>query len=322
MRDIFQAHGLPTVPHGTACCVDEGLSVARRIGYPVVIKPLLAGGSVFIRRVESDGELSEVFDGYMQGGIQRVANDPLVRMTVGADASPRILIEKLIGGKTKFETSLPLPVGEVSIEGCVVDGSVHVLGFHDKPLPANGPHYEEVLWSTPTRLSPEWQEELRDLARRTLASIGLEYGIFHLETRTTDEGPVILEVAARMGGGPIYRSIRESSGIDMIEIMYRIATRQEVGDELLRPSRKIPVMTFGFFAPEGELLSIQGLEEVRRHPNVIEAAIYEYPGTYIHRAPRSDHCTVHVMVRADSHAEAEDIGRWAEETIKFESQAK
>lgn len=317
MRRVFEGAGLPTVPSGTAATVEEASAIARGIGYPVVLKPLIAGGSLFIRRINDEEELCESFAELLTSGIRVISQDPLAVEMFKALGRPRLQVEKLIGGTTQFPTRLPLPVGEISVEGCVLDGVVHVLGFHDKPLPANGPYYEEVLWSTPTRTGPRWIEALTHLAQKTVAAVQHDWGVFHMEARTTETGPVLLEIAARMGGGPIYRSLRESTGIDMIEIMYRIATHQDVGSALLSPSHAVPVVTFGLFAEEGRLVRIEGIDEVARHPWVLETPIYEPPNNYIHRAPRSDHCTVHVMVKASSHDEAEDVGLWAERTVRF-----
>jgi hypothetical protein len=318
MRKIFQEHQIPSIPFGVARNLEEGRATARRIGYPIILKPLLAGAKLYVRRVNSEPELESCFDEYLTGGIRMIEGDPLSTMTFSKDGGDRILIEKLIEGETLFSTSLMLPVGEVSVEGFVLDGQIHILGFHDKPLPANGPYYEEVLWSTPSRLTGEWKSALVDVAQRTIQAIGLESSFFHLEARTTAEGPVLLEVAARMGGGPIYRSIRESSGIDMMEIMFRIATARPVDKQMLVAGDRKAVMTFGIFAPEGMLKAVHNLDEVEAHPSVVEVALYDLPETYIWRAPKSTHCTVHVMVKADDFDRCEKVGHWATERIRFE----
>jgi len=312
MRKLFSEHGLPTVSFSEVFSVEEAYKVAEEIGYPVVIKPRLAGGSLYIRRIDNPITLHDCFDEYLECGINVVSGDPMVGQTARS-----VIIEKLIEGVTLFDTNLDLPVGEVSVEGFVIEGRVCVLGHHDKPLPSNGPYYEEVLWSTPTRLPFNLISELNDLAERTVKAVKLDNSFFHIEARTTNEGLVLLEIAGRMGGGPIYKSIRESTGIDMMEIMYRLHTHLPITDDLINPIHHRPVMTFGLFADEGDLESIENLDVVRAHPSVIEAVIYENPGTYIHRAPRSYHCTAHVMVTADTHTQAEEIGCWAKSQIAF-----
>ena len=152
MRSLFAEKELPTVPYGICKSLQDALFHAKNIGYPVVLKPILAGGSLFVTRVNNDTELTQVFDNHLTSGINVIKGDPMAGDLFEGNNVPAILVEKLIEGRTLFETNLNLPVGEVSIEGCVINGQTFVLGMHDKPLPDNGPHFEEVLWSTPSRL--------------------------------------------------------------------------------------------------------------------------------------------------------------------------
>ncbi|KQC35931.1 ATP-grasp domain-containing protein [Frankia sp. ACN1ag] len=327
MRAAFAEHGLPTVRFRTAERLDEALAIAADIGYPVVLKPLLAGGSLFVWTVHDPAELAAAFDDVLRGGARVVAGDPLVHATFRGGAAPRLLVEQLIRGRRRFASSLDLPVGEVSVEGSVVGGEVRVLARHDKPLPADGPFFEEVLWSSPSRLPADLLARVDDVAAGAVRALGLRDCVFHAEMRTTDTGPVLLEVAARMGGGPIFRSARLAHGVDLVETMVRIATgapapsgrpAPDPDPDPRDPDRpRHAVMTFGLFADEGMLRAIEGLDEVRSHPDVVEVCVYEHPGTYIRRAPRSDHCTVHVMVAAADFATAEDLGRWAQKRIRF-----
>jgi biotin carboxylase len=317
MREMFQRHDIPTVPHALVHDLAEACAAARQIGYPVVMKPLIAGAKLFVRTLEAEDELAACFDDYVAGGIKLVAADPLHEVTYEGGARPSVLIEKKIGGRTMFPTSLDLPVGEVSVEACEYDGEIHLLGMHDKPLPSNGPFFEEVLWSSPTRLPPDYCERVWGAAKRVIERLGITNTIFHVEFRTTDDGPVALEVAARMGGGPVYRSILESNGIDMLDLMVRMAVGKPIGRRDLQPQRQRAVMTFGMFAPEGVLAAIDGIDEVRRNRRVVEVVTYEPVGKYIHRAPRSSHCTVHTMIAGDGFDEVEAVGSWAQQTIAF-----
>lgn len=317
MRELFRTHDIPTVPHALVRDLAEARDAARRIGYPIVVKPLIAGAKLFVRTIESKAELAACFADYLQGGMQSISADPLYELTYEGGSRPTLLIEKRIGGRTMFPCSLDLPVGEVSVEACECDGEVHLLGMHDKPLPQNGPFFEEVLWSSPSRLSPDYRARVWAATQRAVAALGITQALFHVEFRTTEEGPVALEVAARMGGGPVYRSVLESTGIDMLDLTVRMALGRRIPRELLQPRAQRPVMTFGLFAPEGELAAIEGVDVVSAHPNVIEVVTYEPPGSFIHRAPRSTHCTLHVMIGGESFQEIEALGAWAQKTIVF-----
>lgn len=316
MRAAFARAGMPTVDFGTAGSTSECLEVADRLGYPVVLKPLMAGGSLYVTRVDTPGQLATCFQRVLRGGYEFVASDPFVQAHRRVHGD-RILVEQLIDGVRLFPSRLDLPVGEVSVEGVVQAGVVTVLAHHDKPLPANGPHFEEVLWSAPSRLPASYLERVDRLTAEAVLALGLDNAVFHAEFRTPPAGPVVLEVAARMGGGPIYRSARLAYGTDLVAALHAVATGTPFPTPPLRPTGAA-VLTVGLFADAGRLDAIRGIERVEAHPRVVEVCVYEPPGSRIAREGAGDHCTVHVMVEAGSFDEAEQVGQWAADQIQFD----
>ncbi|MBN8638706.1 MAG: ATP-grasp domain-containing protein, partial [Anaerolineae bacterium] len=235
------------------------------------------------------------------------------------NGEPMLLIEQFVEGVSKYPTALPYGVGEVSVEGFESGGFVQIIAIHDKPLPTNGPYFEEVCWSTPSRLP---QHIITDLHRQTklvVRGLQIKDSFFHIEFRIAENRNVLLEAAARMGGGPIYRSVLESQGINMLEIMTSIATRQPIHLEERPVNQGTPILTIGLFADAGVLASIQGLQEVETMKGVVELVQYDPIGTFINRAPTSTHCTLHIMIRGSSFDEAEKIAIECINRIKFET---
>ena len=80
-KEIFSQFGVPIPPNGVAYSVEEAAEIARKIGYPVVIKPQILGGrrgkAGAIRFADNDDELrkhvNELFNLELHGEkIQRI----------------------------------------------------------------------------------------------------------------------------------------------------------------------------------------------------------------------------------------------------------
>lgn len=62
-RALMQAHNVPVIPgsDGNLDSPDEAVKIARKIGYPVMLKATSGGGGRGIRRCENDGEVQRFF---------------------------------------------------------------------------------------------------------------------------------------------------------------------------------------------------------------------------------------------------------------------
>jgi hypothetical protein len=78
---------------------------------------------------------------------------------------------------------------------------LQVLALFDKPDPLDGPFFEETLYITPSRLQSETQEAIIRCTEQATQALGLVHGPLHAELRINQEGPWLLEVAARAIGG-------------------------------------------------------------------------------------------------------------------------
>jgi len=61
------------------------------------------------------------------------------------------------------------------------------------------------------------QRELKDLAVKCVDALGFLDGVFHVECKYTSSGPQLIEVNARMGGGPVYEHNLRTWGVDLVE---------------------------------------------------------------------------------------------------------
>ncbi|WP_242891026.1 ATP-grasp domain-containing protein [Actinomadura litoris] len=252
--------------------VDEARRAAARIGYPMILKPVIGTGSMYVRSVADEDELVRHFETIRRGSWDSLDYDPLHR-----------------GARERYDGALLLeeflPGTEISVESVVAGGRTTSFAVHDKPLPT-GPTFEEVYACTPTRLPAATVERLYAATAAVHAAMGIEVGVTHVEFRLRDGEPVLLEAAARMGGGPIYRSVQLSTGIDMVEAALDLACGRT---PVIAPRPEPVAVGFRNIFPDraGTLTAVRGVEEAKADPRVDEIEIYRKPGEYLKVPPQT-----------------------------------
>jgi biotin carboxylase len=168
------------------------------------------------------------------------------------------LVEELVDGP------------EVTVVGFSVDGAFTALTVTDRivaDLPAFGVALAHV-WPS------DAQGQSRDVAAGAVAALGIENGPSYTQLRVDADGPKVIEVAARLGGGHDAELVEAVTGVDL----NGLAIDAAVGTELVLTQRKPRVggaVTRFLVAPPGVLERVEvpddlvGVEWVR---------IYREPG--------------------------------------------
>ena len=185
LRHTLATCGVPCPKFRRFSIRDDASEISHNIDFPCVIKPLSLSASRGVIRADNPAEFTDAF--------QRVVT--LLRALekendteVGSSFSD-VLVEDYIPGI------------EVALEGILLDGELKTLALFDKPDPLEGPFFEETLYITPSRLSPDIQGELREATLEAAAALGLRHGPVHAELRYNTKGAHLIEIAARTIGG-------------------------------------------------------------------------------------------------------------------------
>lgn len=300
MRTRFAEAGVAQPGFGLARTEDEALKEAARIGYPLVLKPLIGGGSMYVRRVDDDAELVEHFAMIRRGAWDGFDYDPLYE-SARRTYDGAILLEAYVHG------------GEISVESIVADGRTHVVAIHDKPLPMHGPYFEEVYYATPTDLPPAQVARITELTDAAHRALGITTGATHTEFRIRPDGdPMILETAARLGGGPIYRSVLFSTGVDMVEAVLDVSLGRT--PDLTPPRPVVPIGFYLFFAERaGTITEVHGFEEAEADPRVKEVDLYRKVGDQVNVPPHVWQAHGHVIFTAERR---DGLGEVFDELVK------
>ena len=177
------------------------------------------------------------------------------------------------GGAVIIEEYLQGP--EVSVEIVVHRGVPHVLQITDK-LTTGAPRFIEMGHAQPSSLGKEDLDKISDLACRSTQAVGLMDGPAHVEIILTAEGPKMVEMGARMGGGCITTHLVPlSTGIDMVKATIDICLGQE--PDLVPTISKGAAIRF-FAPPCGIIQSIEHVDEANGLPGIKEIAFTKSVG--------------------------------------------
>ena len=185
---------------------------ARKVGFPSVLKPVGGFGSLGVQKVNNEAELLSVYRevvSVMRGLVVSRGQD-FVRASAAPDG---VDLGKVIDATVMLEEYLD--GDEVDIDIVMSNGEARYVTVSDNG-PTHEPYFGEASGCLPSLLPREKVEDLRKMAKDSVKAIGFENGIFHVEGKYTSRGPRLIEVNARMGGGPVRKMHKHTFGVDLV----------------------------------------------------------------------------------------------------------
>jgi biotin carboxylase len=246
-------HGLPVPAFTLGSLGEDPAAVAERVHFPCVLKPLFLSGSRGVIRADNPAGFTAAWK-----RIAAILALTEVRLQ-GGDLASLILVQDFVQGF------------EVAVEGLLTDGRLRVLALFDKPDPLNGPFFEETLYVTPSRHQESDQKAMIDCVERACRAIGLREGPVHAELRFNDQGPWLIELAARSIGGLCSRVLRFGAGLSLEDLIVRNA----LGMQFIPPARESAAAGVMMIPMPGAgiLDAVHGIEAAKEIPEIEEVAI-------------------------------------------------
>lgn len=283
MRTRLAEHRVPMPEFEICSTVDEFCGALERFGYDCIAKPADSAASRGVRLITLDDrftpadELFEFFRRFSRKGT--------------------VMVEQRVTGN------------EVSVEGMTVDGKTTILTITDK-LTTEPPFFVELGHSEPSRLPVGAQEAICEVAKRTVEAIGIVTGPSHTEIMLTDDGPKVIEMAARLGGDFITsRLVPLSAGVDFVEGTVASA----LGLSYDFTPKKLGGSAIRFITADraGAITSVDVPDEVRDSEGVEEIELYLGPGDSVETPHSSNDRIGHVICSGISAEQAVERAEWA-----------
>jgi biotin carboxylase len=214
------------------------------LGFPCVVKAPDRQGQRGLSLVRSPEELG-----------------PAIAAALEASRSRVCLVEELVDGP------------EATVVAWSVEGELKPAVVTDRVLaepPAFGVALAHVWPATVDAGAAA------SVAAHAASALGIQNGPTYTQVRFGPQGPVVVELAARLGGGHDAELCFAARGIDL----NGAALAAALGDPALvqsRRQRERAACTLFLLAPEGELVSVAGEEEARALPGIVDVHVYRRP---------------------------------------------
>ena len=214
VRQVVAAAGLNEVRSYAIKSVDDLEAASAFVGFPSVLKPVSGADSLGVKKVDNMFQLRDALLQVQEVVAGLVVNSgALSRSSSGESSAPDQHAGRYIALDLSLEEYLDGP--EVDVDIVLYQNECYFVSVVDNG-PTVEPYFAETWNLCPSTLSADRQSQLITEALATVKALGFHSGVFHVEERFTSRGPRIIEVNARMGGGPIRLQHKQVYGVDLV----------------------------------------------------------------------------------------------------------
>ena len=233
-------------------------AIEAEVGWPAVLKPRSAQGSRNTFLARDAAELGKLLD------------------TLGPGRPEMILEGYLADDPARAGDPY---AGYVSVESVVADGTISHLALTGRFPPAE--NFRETGFFIPAAIDAGSRSAVLNLATRAIAALGVRTGCLHTEVKFTPDGPRIIEVNGRMGGG-VPEMLERAAGVRLLDLTLRVAL-----GELVSVAGPVATDRIGyrfFLQPptvSATVTAIEGINDFTDHPLVDTVSVHQRPGAVL-----------------------------------------
>ncbi len=261
-------------------------TVESDVGWPAVLKPRSAQGSRYTFLVRDGAHLDRllqalgperpdmVLEGYLADDPDRAAGPYAAYVSVESVASAGVISHLALTGR--------FPLAE---------------------------NFRETGFFIPAEMDGADQRSVLTLATEAIEALGVHTGCLHTEVKFTPDGPRIIEVNGRVGGG-VPEMLDRAAGIRLLELTLRLSLGQEVRIDGPVATERIG---YRFFlqppAVSATVAAISGIDAVSDYPGVDTISVHQGPGADLDWKDGSRNHIMAVVGSARDYAELQAVDR-------------
>ena len=257
-REVCLEAGIPSPRFFRIKSAADLAAAASHVGFPAVLKPISGFSSIATYLVKDEAQLRQRYS-------QTVTDAKGHLKTTGVHSDDELdliwakgfdmTLEEFLDGE-EFDVDILLSEGE----------PVYANVIRDLPQP----YMKETGSQMPPAFPADKQTEMIEFAEWVLQALEFRNGAFHVEVKYTSNGPRLIEVNARIGGGPIYYFHRHVWGIDLVE-QYLLTYLGVPIRPQKAPQPLTYLLTSDLPSPySGTVTHADFLEPIAHHPKVIQ----------------------------------------------------
>ncbi|MGD0876162.1 MAG: ATP-grasp domain-containing protein [Acidimicrobiales bacterium] len=299
-RDAFRVGGLPTPACWEVPADRDPAAIAAfaaEVHFPAVLKPRVGSGGQFTMPVANADDL--------------VRSVVLLPPRAGGEEGMFVeqYLPSLVAGPSERFGSY------VSVESLISDGEISHLAVTGRFPPAEP--FRETGFFIPAALSQAQLTGVLEVATAALRALGLSTGDSHTEIKLTPDGPRVIEVNGRIGGG-VPEMLFQACGVSIFELSMRVALGETVVVDGPIPCASVG-WRFMFQPPRSahRIVSIEGLDRLAEQPGVNEVFVNRSPGDPVDWHEGTRHYIYSVYGVSTDYDELLEIDRFIHEEVSI-----
>jgi len=239
MREALKK-GRVTVPEFSIINnLKDAISAAKKLKYPLVIKPVDNMGARGVRKLSCDKDLIVAWDEAFKYSTCK-----------------NIIIEKFVDGH------------EISLETIVENGKVHLVTIADRII-ASSPYFIERGHTIPSIRPVNELKAAFQMAIKGIKALNITRGPVKFDMKLSSHGPIIGEMTARSSGG-FHSQLTEplATGMSSIKAVIDLALGFPLDISDITPKFLHAAAERSIYPKPGVVTSIKGVEKARAMKNI------------------------------------------------------
>ena len=283
-RNLLKKAGLIGPEYAICETINDVKNFYEKVSGTIIIKPHNLQGSLGVFKIEKKDEIEPTFNECL-----KISKEPIV------------LVEEFIDGQ------------EISIEAIVYHGEVIIFGITEKLLYQDT--FVEAGHISPYEKAEFPFDEYKKIVQKIVEAIGITFGPLHIEGFITNKGLIVGEVHTRYGGDNITTLTELALKCDMTTPIFA-----ELGnityDINFGEPKEVAAIRFIDVKP-GVVLKIEGIEEIKQIPEVVDLEISCQPDDIIKEIKSNFDRVGWVLIKTSSREKVEEVFSRVFSTLKI-----
>ncbi|MEU7740672.1 ATP-grasp domain-containing protein [Nonomuraea sp. NPDC049158] len=285
-REVVGRLGLPTYRHAQHDSIDELTEAAARLGYPLIVKPADSSGSKGITVLDDPAGLV--------GAIEHAWKYSFSR---------QVIVEELVAGR------------HCAVESFFADGELAFMAVTDRVI-TGPPAMISLSHVVPADLDDDVHARLSAAVAAICAAVGHRHGPVNFDFVLTPGGDIcFIEMGARLGGNGMPLMVQHAFGLNTVEAAIRLALGEPL--RISVSQHRTAVLRILAADVDGVLTAIEGLDALRRMPEVVDVQVFKTVGEHVRAYTQAGHKLGYLVMVADTREQLETALDEALRTLRF-----
>ncbi len=249
----FAKKGVPCAKFETASSTQEALTKAKKIGFPVVIKPVDNAGARGVKKLYSEKEVKEAFNEALQHSKKKT-----------------VLIEELLEGR------------EISTETVIHKCRNYHTGYGDRNYSRNRefhPYFVEDGHHVPGTLSKKDEKRMWKIVENAIKALGIKWGVAKGDILISKNKIYVLEMACRTSGGWFAAgTVPIATGVNIMKPLMKMSLGESFDVKDVQPLfQKAACQRYIIPTEKGYFEKFEGIDDAVNMPGVEMFVLFKKP---------------------------------------------